>query len=101
MELADFIKGALLSITTGITEANKCCAEPPPFTLVGGEKGFIEFEVYVLVEEESSIKGKSDVSGGFFNVLKVAIGGELRNSSKDTAKHLIKFKVRPSERSIY
>ena len=101
MELAEFIKGTLLSITAGITQANSDRGEPYPFTLVGSDDGVIDFEVYVLVESESNKKGKIEAGANIISSLKVALSGEGSKSQKDSSKNLIKFKVKPAERSIF
>jgi hypothetical protein len=103
MELDIFIKETLVSIGRGITSANEMLSHPPPFQLLGGESGTIDFEIQVVVEKNitKSLKGSMGTALALQSLLKVAVSSHLDAKNKDLNKHLIKFKVRPDQRSFF
>ncbi|CAK8725253.1 hypothetical protein KKHLCK_16250 [Candidatus Electrothrix laxa] len=101
MKLEDFIRDSLVSIGQGIAQANQYYEKPPPFKLLGGSDGTIDFEINVTVENIESGKKGAKASGKVLTFLSVSTYGDSNSRQKDSNKHLIKFKVKADERFFY
>ncbi len=102
MELKQFIKEALLSITGGVDEANK---ENNRFKILGikhNESGidgnYADFDVSIVVNEESgsAVDGKAKAS--WLNVVSAEVGSKIDQSSAYQNTQRLTFKVYISEK---
>lgn len=107
MELKQFIKEALLSITEGVEEAN---AEHKRFRIIGmkrNESGIdgndVEFDVSIVVEQKSSgkLEGKAEGKLGtsMLSVVSVSANVDSQLNQMDSHQNVnrLKFKVWVSE----
>jgi len=96
MELKQFIKEALLSITSGVEEANQ---EANRFKILGVkhesglEGNYADFDVSVVVNKQSKIDVSGEIKTSWLNVISAKVGSKIdkSNSNKDT--HRLTFKV--------
>lgn len=100
MELSQFVKESLLSITQGITSAN-LSLEDAPFNLGNGEKGIIEFDISVMVEEGKSKEIGGSAALGFASILTVSGGAKTSKTIKDFQTHRIKFSINVHGKSFF
>ena len=101
MELKKFISVALLNIADGIKEAN---SKYPRFKTIGIKRDkngldgdFIDFDVSVVVENISSVKGSGKISVPVLGIISASMGldADAAGSHQDT--HHLKFRVWMSE----
>lgn len=104
MELKQFVKEALLSITDGVDEAN---AIHNRFKIIGvkrNESGAdgsnIEFDVSVVVEQKSSGKVGGKVGGSILNVVSANVDSKLDHEDTHQNVNRLKFKVWVSENEL-
>ena len=94
MELQEFIKHSLISITNGIGEANKELGNGNKFVMpamgYGNEKGSIIFDIAVTASSESE-KSK----GGGLKISVVDFGGKVDNKITNESVSRIKFSIKP------
>ena len=92
MELQEFIKHSLISITNGIGEANKELNNKfvMPAMGYGNEKGSIIFDIAVTASSESE-KSK----GGGLKISVVDFGGKVDNRITNESVSRIKFSIKP------
>ena len=101
MELKEFITEALLNIADGIDNAN---SKQPRFKTIGVRRNeggldgdFIDFDVSVVVENKSGIKGDGKLSVPVLGVLSAGVGLGAENSGARQDIHHLKFRVWMSE----
>ena len=96
MELKHFIKEALLSITGGVEEANK---EAGRFKILGVkhesglEGNYADFDVSVVVNEQSKIDVSGEVKASWLSVVSAKVGSKIGQSSTNKNTHRLTFKV--------
>jgi len=101
MELKQFIKEALLGITNGVDDANK---EANRFKILGvkHESGidgnYADFDVSVVVNEESKIDVNSEVKASWLSVVSAKLGSKIAQSNLNKNSHRLTFKVYISEK---
>ncbi|MDD2731749.1 MAG: hypothetical protein PHI53_00975 [Candidatus Pacebacteria bacterium] len=96
MELKQFIKEALLSITGGVEEANK---RADLFKILGikhesGLEGnYADFDVSVVVNESSSDKTGGGINTSFLRVVSAGINSKIDQTSSHQNTHHLTFRV--------
>ncbi len=93
MKLNDFIKETLVSIHTGLKNANtELRNNGGGYNMTYGKEGEISFDIAVTVSKENKTEG-----GGGINVYALRIDGEVENKTLAESVSRIKFKVRPDQ----
>ena len=104
MELKQFVKEALLSIIEGVEEAN---SEHNRFKIIGikrNESGIdgnnVGFDVSIVVEQKSSVKGGGEVSASILNVVSANVDSKLDQTDSHQNVNRLKFQVWVSENEL-
>lgn len=102
MELKQFIKEALLNIVNGVEEANQ---EKNRFKIIGvrhddtrTEGSYADFDVSVVVNEESSGEAEGKISASFLNVVSAGVGSKIDQTDSQQNTHRLSFKIFISEK---
>lgn len=102
MELKQFIKEALLSITNGVAEANEVNNRFKILGIKHNESGtdgnYTDFDVSVMVSEgsDSTVDGKAKTS--WLNVVSAEVGSKLDKSNTYQNTQRLTFKIYISEK---
>ena len=104
MELKQFVKEALLSITEGVEEAN---SKYNRFKIIGikrNESGIdgnnVDFDVSIVVEQKSSGKVRGKVGVSILNVVSANVDSKLDQTDSHQNVNRLKFKVWVSENEL-
>jgi len=104
MELNQFVKEALLSITEGVEEAN---LKHNRFKIIGvkrNESGIdgnnVDFDVSIVVGQTSSGKVGGKVGASILNVVSANVDSDLDQIDSHQNVNRLKFKVWVSEKEI-
>jgi hypothetical protein len=101
MELKEFIKEALLNITTGVKEANKADNR---FKIIGikhdktGMDGnFVDFDVSIVVNETSTGGAGGKIEAKLLNVVSAGVDSKISQTNSSQNMNRLTFKIYISE----
>lgn len=104
MELMQFVKEALLSITQGVEEANR---KQNRFKIIGikrNESGIdgnnVEFDVSINIEQRSSGKAGGKIGTNFLSVISANVDSNLEQTDSHKNINRLKFQVWVSENEL-
>lgn len=101
MELKQFIKEALLSISSGVDDANK---EKNRFKIIGEkhesgiEGNYVDFDVSVIINETLSGGAGGKIGVSLLNVASASIDSKIDQINAHQNTHRLTFKVYISEK---
>jgi len=97
VSLHDFVKQALLDITTAVHEAQQ---NSPHWIAPGHVEGkkqldpqMIEFSVQVTASEETRKKGEGEISVPVITIIKAGISGTIDSAKESLTTQSLKFSV--------
>ncbi len=93
MELEEFIKNTLLSISSGLRSVNEALREKSgrkddSYIIEGDKNGLIDFDVAVVANDESKATGKAGL-----NIVVAKLGGDLTTTLGNQQTSRVRFKV--------